>query len=431
MTFTVRRHFIAAFIAVFAATAAMAPARAQSTINTGQPAQNSNLSSLVIRTLAQAAASDINGIIGGHSASAIGSCPSSATVFEDCLVIGSPPYVWYKWTGSTGGWSTIGTINPTTGVFTVALTSANIIANNPITASFGGVAATLGFNYGYAGIFTAAQKINLNSSALPSAQVGSALQVGQADGVTSRIELDAFAAVPLYTCLREDGTAASPTALQSGDEICSLNAFGYDGTAIAGPQAAIRQYAAQNWVHGSALGTYLRLGVTANGSTTMADALGIENDGGIIVPPTVTGGSCGAGCGNFSALRINNVAVTAGGITALTGDGTASGPGSATFALASSIAGAKAFTTSVAVDGCSIGSDAFCVGGVSNFGAGLVGAPSIYFGSATTGFWSAGVGNIDVSIAGADSMRFCVRRQFHRDGGLRVWQHHRQSLCQF
>ena len=149
----------------------------------------------------------------------------------------------------------------------------------------------LGINLAHSNTFTAIQNINLNASSLPTAQTGTALQVAQADGVTTRVELDAFAAVPRLTCVRADGTAASRTTLQSADEICSLNAFGYNGTAVVGPQAAIRTYAAQNWTV-SALGTYMRFGVTPNGGTTLTDALGIEQDGSI-----TTGAALGTGVG--------------------------------------------------------------------------------------------------------------------------------------
>src|SRR5580698_8934376 len=77
-----------------------------STINPNVPVQNSPLNSAPIRGNAQAAYNDINGILGMHGVSSIGSCPSAALIGEDCLV-GTGPYTWYKWTGS---WVLIGTI---------------------------------------------------------------------------------------------------------------------------------------------------------------------------------------------------------------------------------------------------------------------------------------------------------------------------------
>lgn len=118
-------------------------ALAQSSINTGQPATDSNLNSLVIRQLALAAASDINGILGMHTAVSAGQCPASPPVGTDCLLVGSTPYTWTKWTGSSGGWATIGTIDPVTGVFSPNLASTSILGTAPVAVHFSGGVATL------------------------------------------------------------------------------------------------------------------------------------------------------------------------------------------------------------------------------------------------------------------------------------------------
>ena len=72
-----------------------------------------------------------------------------------------------------------------------------------------------------------------------------------------------------------------------------------------------------------------------------------------------------------------------GGITALTGDVTASGSGSVAATLAASITGAKAFTTSVAVGGATIGSNALAVLGQTGIGIGAQSAANIF---GTTGY---------------------------------------------
>lgn len=113
-----------------------------STINTGQPATDSGLNSLVVRQLALSAASDINNLIGMNGGV---SCPGSPVVGQDCLLISSNPYTWQKWTGA-GGWATIGTINPSTGVFSPSLGTTAITATLPLTAAFSGGAVTLGIN---------------------------------------------------------------------------------------------------------------------------------------------------------------------------------------------------------------------------------------------------------------------------------------------
>ena len=191
-----------------------------------------------------------------------------------------------------------------------AITS--IFGTSPITASVGSTTATIGLNVGVNFNFTAAQTINLNSAPLQSAQTGTILQLGNANGVNARVEVDAYAATAHFSGVRADGTAAAPTTLQANDAITSLNAFGYNGSAFVGPQAAFRCYAAQNWTTGPAYGTYCDVAVTANGGSTLAKSVRFENDGGITVPSTVTGGDKGAGTINAAGLYVNGTAVTAG-----------------------------------------------------------------------------------------------------------------------
>lgn len=138
------RNMLTRFLAPLLALALLAaPAIAGgSTINTGQPATASGLNSLVVRQLALAAASDINGILGMHTATSAGSCPASPVVGEDCLLIGSAPYTWTKWTGSTGGWAMIGTINPASGLFTPSMSAGSIAGTAPINVTVSGGVAT-------------------------------------------------------------------------------------------------------------------------------------------------------------------------------------------------------------------------------------------------------------------------------------------------
>lgn len=169
--------------------------------------------------------------------------------------------------------------------------------------------------------------VNLNAAAPPAPLTGTMVQVSQSDGVVARYELDTVAAPAFITGTRVDGTRAVPTHVVAADELTSFNAYGYNGAALVGPVAAFRTYAAETFASGHQ-GSYARVATTLIGSTTLTDRLGIENDGGVTVPPTVTGGSKGAGTINASGLYVNGVAVTGAGITALTGDVTAAGPGS-------------------------------------------------------------------------------------------------------
>lgn len=195
------------------------------------------------------------------------------------------------------------------------------------------------------GTLTGNLRINLNSGSLPARQTGTVLQVGNANATATRIEADAFGAPAFFTAIREDGTAAAPTTLQSGDEIGGFNAWGYNGTAIVGPRASLRVFASQNWTTGAA-GTYADIATTPNGSNTMTSVLRFDQDGGMWTPG-VTGGDEGAGTINAAGLYVGGVAVLAGtvpvnkggtGITAGTSGGvlcyTASGTLASSGALA-------------------------------------------------------------------------------------------------
>ena len=142
--------------------------------------------------------------------------------------------------------------------------------------------------------------LNSNAAPLPALLTGSLLQIGNADTTVTRAELDSFGAASFWSCRRADGINALPTAIQSGDEICSLNTWGYDGVAWQGPQAAVRTFAAEIWSSGHR-GTRVAIATTAIAGTTMTDRIGFENDGGITVPPTVTSGSLGSGTLNAGA----------------------------------------------------------------------------------------------------------------------------------
>jgi hypothetical protein len=141
-------------------------------------------------------------------------------------------------------------------------------------------------------------------------QANSLLQVSGQDGTAVRAELNSYAGACHFAGMRYDGTLASPTAVQSADELSTFSAWGYNGASLLGPSAAVRMYAAENWAVGHQ-GTYLRFSVTPIASTTLTDAGMVANDGGLCWPPAVTGGSQGAGTANFSAIYIAGALVSA------------------------------------------------------------------------------------------------------------------------
>lgn len=199
--------------------------------------------------------------------------------------------------------------------------------------------------------WSAQQIINLNASAAPTPATGTGLQLVGTDATIARVEADSFGAIAAFTSRRANGTGAAPTALAANDQIGAFNFHGYyvtGGPAYSGVQANVSGYAAQAWTS-TTLGTYVDVRTTPNGSTTLGTVARFGNDGSIIIPTTVTGGSQGAGTINASGLYVNGVAVTGAGITALTGDVTATGPGSVAATLATVNAGPGSVGSSTAI----------------------------------------------------------------------------------
>ncbi len=130
--------------------------------------------------------------------------------------------------------------------------------------------------------------IDLNAAAPPAAQTGTAIQVNQANALINRIELDAYGAAAHFSGVRADGTGTSPTALAANDEIVSINAFGYDGSTLSGPAAAVRLFAGAAWT-ATNHATYIDFATVsaADATKTLTSRGHVENDGGLTWPPTV------------------------------------------------------------------------------------------------------------------------------------------------
>jgi hypothetical protein len=217
--------------------------------------------------------------------------------------------------------------------------SANLV-NNALVAGDGGttgvktittganVVTALGVSTGSAGAFgvtnlaqtwSAVQTINLNAGALPAAVGGTSFRIGGANATTNRLTMDAFGAVNSLLFQRADGTAASPTAIQSQDVIGSILAFGYGATGYSsGSRANMQFFADQNWTD-AAQGAGVTFNTTLNGGTTALERFRIANDGGVTVHDVAgtapTGGSKGPGTINVTAGYYVNGTILSGGVT--------------------------------------------------------------------------------------------------------------------
>ena len=135
--------------------------------------------------------------------------------------------------------------------------------------------------------------VNENTVAPPIPVTGALVQLAQANSVPCVLEADSFGAVndgPVYMGRHCEGTAASPSATDSGDALVSVVGRGYGATGWGAVDNGISVLAAENWtdyVQGTFLEFYNTvptqasqniLGAWVSLSTTTKSALGIGTD---------------------------------------------------------------------------------------------------------------------------------------------------------
>ena len=116
------------------------------------------------------------------------------------------------------------------------------------------------------------------STTLPA---GTDLYLVGADAANTRITQDAYGtgAYPAYTGRQARGTAASPTASQTGDILAQYTGRGYGATAFASASnARVDMEAAENFTD-TAQGTYISMHTTALGSTSPTEKFRVGPSG--------------------------------------------------------------------------------------------------------------------------------------------------------
>lgn len=166
----------------------------------------------------------------------------------------------------------------------------------------------------------------------PTALTGVVIQGVGANAATARIELDAYAGVPIFSAVRRDGTKVSPTAVLSTEQIGSFNFHGASTTALVyGPAARYTAYATENW-SSTAGGTKLVLSVTPNTTQTITDAVTINNDSGVVIT-SASANALTVGLAGTTSPALKVDASTASSATGLQIKSAASGSGIALTAL--------------------------------------------------------------------------------------------------
>ena len=115
-----------------------------------------------------------------------------------------------------------------------------------------------------------------NAAAIPAPLVANTqVQVANADATPTTVEVAAFGDAPFVNFRRSAGTAAAPTATQTGQGIVNLLGYGYGATGwSAANRGGFQLITNENWTD-AAQGTQVQISATATGTTTVNTPLTI------------------------------------------------------------------------------------------------------------------------------------------------------------
>jgi hypothetical protein len=144
----------------------------------------------------------------------------------------------------------------------------------------------------------------------PVTNAGGMIHITGNDGVSSRITNDAFGtgAIPTYSTRAARGTAATPTAIQSGDVIARFGFTGWDGTdfgAPGGAGCAIEAVAIDNFTS-SAQGTNLKLYTSPASANTKTLSMTVASNVVTVVGNVAVGGTGGIYITDGGTIGYNN-----------------------------------------------------------------------------------------------------------------------------
>lgn len=160
--------------------------------------------------------------------------------------------------GGTG--VTTPTANPTA---SVGLSAVNGVANTYMRSD-----AAPALSQSIAPTWTGIHQYSANSSSLPATAVPVRIQVGGADSTSTGLQIDTFASSPVLAMRRSQGTAATPSALGSGQGFANIIGYGYGSTSYSsGGRATISFNANEAWTD-TAQGSRINFNVTPNTTTT-------------------------------------------------------------------------------------------------------------------------------------------------------------------
>lgn len=143
--------------------------------------------------------------------------------------------------------------------------------------------------------------VDLNAHTLPAAPAGTLLHLGSADSNLTFATLDAFGSASEVLFRTAHGTAASPTALTSSDQVGGLNFGGYDGAAWHVDGADIAAVPPSTWTTSSRpLDVYFK--TTPSGTTTPSTNMILSAAGQVRFPARTAKPAATTGCGSGASV---------------------------------------------------------------------------------------------------------------------------------
>lgn len=100
------------------------------------------------------------------------------------------------------------------------------------------------------------------------------------NGSLTRVLADSYAAIPEVSFRRANGTAASPTAMLTGESVGQLTWVGYGTNAYSTSRASIAAFTSEGWTN-TAQGTNLRFYTTPSTTSTAAEVVRITDAGNV------------------------------------------------------------------------------------------------------------------------------------------------------
>jgi hypothetical protein len=123
--------------------------------------------------------------------------------------------------------------------------------------------------------------VNANTAASVAPPANTTLHLVGANSTNSRIAMDSYAGINVFSARRADGTQASPTQVVANDILFLFGAAGYtSGSAYSAGQSQIQFIAAESFTAG-AQGSFLSFLTVATGTTAAVQGMQLEASGGL------------------------------------------------------------------------------------------------------------------------------------------------------